>query len=139
MLNQVHEHVVSELNQGARTDTVFVVVSVLFDLVVLGINWSVADHHSYPVRVHDQDPILALLVLVTLAINFFVIRALVAGRQTRLSLVSGLIAMYKDNGVDKYYDARLLDTYATRYALFISVIVSLALVSIAVPLLVRFS
>ena len=43
MLDRLHEHVVSELNQGARTDTVFVVTAVAFNLVVLAINWNVAD------------------------------------------------------------------------------------------------
>ncbi len=38
MLREVHEHVVGELQQNARTDTVFVVTAVLFNLVVLGIN-----------------------------------------------------------------------------------------------------
>ena len=30
MLKQVHEHITSELNQGARTDTIFVITSIAF-------------------------------------------------------------------------------------------------------------
>jgi len=42
MLEQLHEHVVAELQQSSRTDTVFVVTAVVFNLVVLAINAGVA-------------------------------------------------------------------------------------------------
>ena len=137
MLKQVHEHVVSELQQNARTDTVFVVSAVLFNLVVLGINWGVA------AAAHSKEPpgstnvVLAVLIVATLLVNGFAIRALIAGRQSRTRLVSGLIAMYEDNGVAKYYDPSLLDTYAARYTLFVGVLLSLAAIAILVPLIVR--
>ena len=38
MLERVHQHIVDELQQSARTDTIFVVTAVIFNLVVLGIN-----------------------------------------------------------------------------------------------------
>ena len=50
-------------------------------------------------------------LIATILINSFAVRALLAGRDTRNKLVSGLVAMYRDNDVDKYYDASLLDTY----------------------------
>jgi hypothetical protein len=138
MLKEVHEHVVSELQQSARTDTVFVVSAVLFNLVVLGINWGVAAGSRKPNSPAGNDWILALLIVATLLINSFAVRALSSGRQTRSLLLSGLITMYEDNGVAKYYDPGLLDTFATRYKLFIAVLISLVAVTIFVPLLVRF-
>jgi hypothetical protein len=42
MLKEIHGHMVNELQQNAKSDTVFVVSAVLFNLVVLGINWGVA-------------------------------------------------------------------------------------------------
>ena len=138
MLREVHEHVVGELQQSGRTDTVFVVTAVLFNLVVLGINWAVAAaaHGNNPRA--GNDWVLGLLIIATLLINFFSVRALFAGRQTRLKLITGLIEMYKDNSVDKYYDPELLDTYSVRYKLFVAVLVSLTAIAILVPLLVRF-
>ncbi len=137
MLREVHEHVVGELQQNARTDTVFVVTAVLFNLVVLGINWGVASVSNGGVHPPQNDWILGVLIFATLLINSFAGRALLAGRDTRRKLLSGLVTMYKDNAVDKYYDASLLDVYGTRYKLFFAVIVSLASMSIVVPLLVR--
>lgn len=135
MLSELHGHVVGELQQNSRTDTVFVVSAVLFNLVVLGINWGVAsDSHRDG---GGNDGILVVLIVATLLINFFAIRALNAGRQTRSRLIAGLIAMYTDNAIDKYYDAALLDIYGARYKLFVAVLLVLAAIAIIVPLLAR--
>jgi hypothetical protein len=137
MIERVHEHVINELQQNARTDTVFVVTAVLFNLIVLGINWSVADTAYEGKRSPSSDWILGLLILATLIINTFAVKALLSGRKTRMKLISGLVNMYRDNGVDKYYDATLLDAYSARYSLFTGVIICLAAISIVVPLVQR--
>jgi hypothetical protein len=36
-------------------------------------------------------------------INAFIIKALQAGKNTRVKLLDGIIKMYKDNEVDKYF------------------------------------
>ena len=138
MLKEVHEHVVNELQQSARTDTVFVVAAVLFNLVVLGINWGVASGPGEGAHPAKNDWILVLLIIGTLLINTFAVRALLTGRETRGKLLAGLLAMYQDNQVDKYYDASLLRAYGTRYKLFVAVLIILAAISIIVPLLERF-
>jgi hypothetical protein len=139
MLKELHNHVVTELQQNSRTDTVFVVAAVLFNLVVLGINWGVASSASQPGEGSGKDAILVLLILGTLAINVFAARALAAGRRTRAKLVGGLLSMYRDQGVDKYYDPSLLDNFGARYRLFILVLGILAVLAIVVPLIERLS
>lgn len=131
MIEHLHDHAVSELRQSARTDTVFVATTVLFDLVVLAINWILAASDRTGARVL----IFALLIAATLLINFFAVQALGNGRRTRLILISGLVQMYRDNGVDKYYDPELLKTYGARYSLFTAVIICLAVLAIAVPII----
>lgn len=137
MLREIHEHVVSELQQSSRADTVFVVTAVLFNLIVLGINWGVASEAGREGGAQN-DWILAVLIFAAALINYFSVRALLAGRDTREKLISGLILMYKDNNVEKYYDASLLDTYQTRYRLFVAVLFSLFAISVVVPLMERF-
>jgi hypothetical protein len=42
MLENVHDHLSSELQQNTRTDTIFVVTAILFNLIVLAVNSAVA-------------------------------------------------------------------------------------------------
>ena len=138
MLSDLHGHVVGEIQQSSRTDTVFVVSAVLFNLVVLGINWGVASESHRQGQGGGNDWILFVLFVGTVIINVFAIRALVAGQATRTMLIRGLIRMYEDNNIAKYYDPTLLDSYGARYKLFVAVLASLAVIAIVVPLLERF-
>jgi hypothetical protein len=138
MLARVHDHLVSELQQSARTDTVFVVTAVAFDLIILGINWSVADDAARTNASVAAEWTFPVLLGATILVNFFTIRALFAGRRTRLTLLNGLLAMYRDQNAEKYYDPTLLNTYGRRYELFAAVIICLAAVALLVPTLERF-
>jgi hypothetical protein len=141
MLERLHEHIVNELGQSSRTDTIFIVVAVVFNLIALGINAGAAgsarSSGSYGSYSLAADIILAVFVLMTLLVNAIAIGGLFVGRQTRGKLLGGLIAMYSDNQVDKYYDRSLVSNYGTRYALFGAVIIILAVTAIVVPLVVR--
>ncbi|MBC8447505.1 MAG: hypothetical protein H8D78_07125 [Chloroflexi bacterium] len=136
MLEQVHQHIVSELQQSARTDTIFVVTAVVFNLVVLGINSAVAAAASGG-RDVSADAILGVLIVMNLLINSIAVVALYLGRATRGKLLKGLLTMYGDKGVAQYYDESLLVNYGRRYMLFIGVILCLAVTSIVVPLVIR--
>ena len=137
MLKEVHEHILSELQQSSRTDTIFVVSAVIFNLVVLGINWGVAAPDRNQIHQASDDIILSMLIAATILINIFVVRALLTGRDTRKKLLRGLVGMYKDNNVEKYYDESLLNAYGFRYKLFVAVLLILAVIAIFVPLLMR--
>ncbi|MBN2214898.1 MAG: hypothetical protein JW723_11690 [Bacteroidales bacterium] len=136
MIKEIHEHITSELQQNARTDTVFVLSSVVLNLVILAINWGVAEPESQGHRPYD-DIILSILTAAVIVINFIIAKALLAGRDMRLKLLSGLVRMYKDNDVDKYYDASLLSSYSMRYKFFLAMIIILGIITVVAPLLVR--
>lgn len=93
MLKEIHGHIVSELQQNARTDTILVVAAVLFNLVVLGINWGVATQAAQGQNSGGNDLILGLMVFGTILINAFAIPALSAGKTTRQKLLAGLTEM----------------------------------------------
>jgi len=137
MLKEIHGHIVNELQQNSKTDTIFVVAAVLFNLVVLGINWGVAHEASRGNNTGSNDFILGLLIFGTILINIFATRALMAGRTSREKLLQGLKLMYQDNDVAKYYDDDLIGTYHARYTLFTLVLAVLAAISIVVPLIAR--
>lgn len=136
MIKEIHDHITNELQQNARTDTVFVLSSVVLNLVILAINWGVASPNPRGREAYN-DIILCLLIAAVLIINFLITRALLSGRDMRIKLLSGLIRMYKDNNVDKYYDASLLSAYSMRYKFFLTVIIILGTITVVAPLLVR--
>jgi hypothetical protein len=138
MLQQVHNHIVSELGHSSRTDTIFVVTAVVFNLIVLGINSGVSGAATEEGASTTNDLILAVFIAMTLLLNIIAVAALVLGRRTRRLLLHGLVAMYRDHEVDKYYDPSVLSNYGVRYVLFAAVIVTLAITAIIVPLIIRF-
>ena len=139
MLNQVHEHIVKELSDSSRTDTIFVLTAILFNLIVLGINSGVSTEAASDDAPVTYDIILAIFIGMTVMLNVVATIALFVGRRTRRTLLDGLIAMYRDNNVDKYYDPALMSNYGTRYVLFAGIIATLASTAIVVPLIIRFT
>ena len=138
MLSQVHEHIVKELGESSRTDTIFVLTAIIFNLIVLGINSGVAaaamDEDG---NTTTYDIILVVFIVMTVVLNVVAVAALMLGRRTRKTLIEGLVAMYRDNDVDKYYDPSLMSNYGLRYLLFGGIIAILAITSVAVPLIIR--
>ncbi len=134
MIEQIHKHLVSELQQNTRTDTIFIITAILLNLLSLGINSAMAGESR-----EDTSLFLVMFIMVTLVIvvNIVVITGLIKGKQTRGKLINGLIKMYKDNNVDKYYDSSLLLNYNIRYNLFILVVVFIGAIAIAIPFIVR--
>ena len=139
MLGQVHEHIVRELGDSSRTDTIFVLTAIVFNLIVLGINSGVSLGAAGEDSTFTYDLVLAVFVVLTVSVNVIAVAALALGRRTRRTLLDGLIAMYRDNDVHKYYDPSLLSNYGTRYLLFTAVIATLAATAIVVPLIIRFT
>jgi len=38
MIERVHEHIITELQQNARTDTIFILTAIFLNLTALGVN-----------------------------------------------------------------------------------------------------
>ncbi len=139
MLGQVHDHIVKELSESSRTDTIFVLTAIVFNLIVLAINFGVATEATLEEGDATYDIILAIFIVMTVLLNMVAVAALVLGRRTRRILLDGLVEMYRDNGVDKYYEPSLISNYGARYLLFAGVIATLAVTAIVVPLIIRFT
>ena len=147
MLGQVHDHIVSELGESSRTDTIFVLTAIVFNLIVLAVNSGISTAAiaeqtaaaSDPIATATYDVLLGVFIAMTLLLNVVAVAALVLGRRNRRILLGGLVAMYRDNQVDKYYDASLMSNYGLRYLLFAGVIATLGFTAIIVPLVIRFA
>ena len=139
MLQQVHEHIVKELGESSRTDTIFVLTAIVFNLIVLGVNSGIAAAAIEEDPATTFDLVLGVLGVVTVLLNVVAVTALALGRRTRRTLLDGLVAMYRDNQADKYYDPSLMSNYGVRYLLFAGVIATLAVTAVLVPLIIRFT
>lgn len=137
MLGQVHDHIVRELSESSRTDTIFVLTAIIFNLIVLGINSGVSTAATEEGAAVTYDLLLAVFIAMTILLNIVAVTALIMGRRNRLTLIDGLVSMYRDNEVDKYYDPSLVSNYGVRYLLFAGVIATLAITSIIAPLIIR--
>ncbi len=133
MIERVHKHIIAELQQNARTDTVFIIAAILLNLLTLGVNSIVASGRDNDTTMWIVLVTFACLVIV---VNFVAEIGLIKGRQTRMKLLDGLLKMYKDKGVDGYYDASLLSNYNTRYNLFLLTVLVTGLIALFVPLIV---
>ncbi|MCK4598707.1 hypothetical protein KAU37_02590 [Candidatus Bipolaricaulota bacterium] len=135
MIERVHQHIIAELQQGARTDTLFILTAVLLNLLVLAINSSLAAAESREIT--NRIIVMFIFVALTLVVNLVAIVGLLKGKQTRSKLLNGLLKMYEDQGVEGYYDPSLMSNYNVRYNLFILAVVFTGLISIAVPFVIR--
>jgi len=130
MIERVHEHLLSELGANTRTDTIFVLTAILLNLIILGINSGIAGGgEDGTTTTIVMFALVALLIVVNLVAEVGLIR----GRQTRTKLLNGLLKMYKDQGVEGYYDPSLLGDYRTRYNLFMLAVLSTGLVALIIP------
>lgn len=133
MIQRVHEHIIGELNTNTRTDTIFVLTAIILNLIGLGVNSGLAG---------SQDNTTATIVMVTFVVLIIVVNlvaeiGLIRGRQMRRKLLNGLLKMYKDQGVEGYYDTSLIGDYKTRYNLFMLTVLVTGVIAIVIPWIIR--
>jgi hypothetical protein len=78
-----------------------------------------------------------VFVSLIVIVNIVVVIGLIKGKATRKKLLNGLIEMYRDQKVEKYYDTSLLGNYDLRYNLFILVVVFTGVIATIVPFILR--
>lgn len=134
MIEQIHNHITSELQQNTRTDTIFILSAIILNLITRAINSGMVEKSRTD---NSQLVVMFLFAILIVLVNMVVIFGLQKGKQTRVKLVSGLLRMYKDKEVDKYYDESLLGNYNVRYNLFIMVVTFTGIIAIVVPFVLR--
>lgn len=134
MIEQLHNHITSELNQNTKTDTIFILTSIFLNLITLAVNSGMSKGSRT-----DNSSLIVMFTFVSLIllVNVVVVIGLMKGKQSRKKLLSGLISMYRDQGVEKYYDISLLNNYNLRYNLFIMVVVFTGVIATVVPFILR--
>ncbi|MCX6245951.1 MAG: hypothetical protein NTU98_14750 [Bacteroidetes bacterium] len=134
MIEHVHNHITKEMEQNTKTDIIFILTSIVLNLITLAVNSGLVEKSRT-----ESSSLIVMFVFVTLIVlvNIVVVIGLVKGRQTRKKLLNGLITMYRDQNVAKYYDETLLSNYNARYNLFILVVVCTGVIATMVPFILR--
>jgi len=133
MIERVHEHIIGELGTNTRTDTIFIITAIILNLITLGINSGLASSRGDTTQTIIMFTFVALIIVV----NFVAEIGLIRGRQMRKKLLDGLLKMYKDQGVEGYYDPSLMGDYTLRYNLFMLTVLFTGLIAIIIPFVIR--
>jgi len=134
MIEHVHAHITSEIQQNTKTDTIFILTSIALNLITLAVNSGLVERSRTE---NSSLVVMFVFVVLIVMVNIVVIIGLIKGRQTRNKLTNGLITMYRDQNVSKYYDESLLNNYNIRYTLFIMVVVCTGVIATVVPFILR--
>jgi hypothetical protein len=148
MKDRLHGEISTELDQTTKTDKTTVVVAIILDLVFLLANMAFASG-VWSTNYDYRDPMIVvtstkfnpsmfgaflILIVVTIAFNVLVVRALAKGVDRRARLTEGLVKMYQEEGLDKYYDPTIIEGYKSRYSLYKNIVIILGFVALAIPL-----
>ena len=133
MIERVHEHIIGELGTNTRTDTIFVLTAIFLNLITLGVNSGIAASNEGATQTIVMFTFVALIIIVNVVAEIGLIR----GRHMRRKLLGGLLKMYKDQGVEGYYNPSLLSDYSTRYNLFMLAVLLTGLIAIFIPFIIR--
>jgi hypothetical protein len=139
MLHEIHDHINQEVRINTRTDTIFVITAIAFNFIMLGVSSALATEASESLREGGgvtSAIVLAINFTISVLVNGIAVTGLLTGRATRKVLSQGLLKMYEDTEVSRYYDSSLLTNYMRRYVMFIGIIGILGLASIVIPLVV---
>ncbi|MGC9467947.1 MAG: hypothetical protein ACP5HS_05110 [Anaerolineae bacterium] len=140
MLHEIHDHINQEIRINTRTDTIFVVTAIIFNFVLLGVSSALAaaaaDQLGEAGAGTTSAIVLAINFTISVLVNGIAITGLLTGRATRKMLSQGLIRIYEDEEVSRYYHPALLTNYMRRYTMFVAIIGILGTASILIPLVV---
>ncbi len=139
MIERVHEHIISELQTNTRTDIIFILTAIILNLLTLLINSIIAagGRNASGGEGSTQNIVMFTLVALLIVVNLVAEIGLIKGRQTRTKLLNGLLKMYKDQGVESYYDMSLLGDYKTRYNLFMFAVLFTGLIALVIPFVLK--
>ncbi len=129
MLDKMHDHLMKELALNRQLDTGFVVLGIVFNLMMLGINSAAQSSKDYS--------LLIVFFVLGAVVTAIAVAILAKGKDSRGKLVNGLLAMYEDSGVSKYFDRSLIKNDEARSSLEMAAVLATAAVSIIVPIILK--
>ncbi|WP_237132376.1 hypothetical protein [Pseudohongiella sp. O18] len=135
MIEGIHKHLLSELDRAGRTDTVFVLAGVCFNLLILFVNWIQASRITSDYQNNDQDApfIFALFLLGTLVVSSACLLTLANSRNICVKLHESLMKIYEKTNVAEFIPADIGSLGNKRFILSFIVVGGTGLLAVLVP------
>jgi heme/copper-type cytochrome/quinol oxidase subunit 2 len=145
MKERIHEQISNELKQAMRMDTITVIIAIVVSFTLFiaamifaasttgSIMGSMTGFRSTSINIANTI-IMFVVIIATVAIDWYAIRTLLNHKKQRGKLNEGLMKLYKDEGMDQYYDGSIFKGYETRYDLYTVILGAVGAVSVIAPL-----
>ena len=145
MKERIHEQISNELKQAMRMDTVTVIIAITVSFILFIAAAIFAAHTTGSIvgglsgfratSINTANTIIMFVIIIaTVAIDWYAMRTLLNHKKQRGKLNEGLMKLYKDEGMDQYYDGSIFKGYETRYDLYMVMLAAVGAVSVITPL-----
>jgi hypothetical protein len=150
MKEKIYEQISKELKLAAQVDMKIVITDIVVSLILFFLAMGFADgtvggvslsltggiSHSHNTLNTVPTIVMFVLLVVILVMNYYAVKMLVNNQKQRAKLNEGLMKLYKDEGVDQYYDGSIFKGYESRYNLFAIFAGAIGAMGIIVPLVI---
>ena len=145
MKEKIHEQISHELKAATRLDIIITITAIIVSLILFSVSMIFAQGTTDSIYgllgltqkttvITASVIVMFVSVVANIAVVFCAVRALLKNKKLRAELNEGLVKLYKDSKVDKYYDGSIFKGYETRYNLFASMLIAVGAVSVIAPL-----
>ena len=135
MIEAIHRHLLAELDRAGRSDTIFILSGVSFNLLVLFVNWVQAADIALSSRGPSAANYLIFLIFMAgaLLVTGACLLTLTNSKRMCSEIRSSLSKIYQDSDVAKYLPTGLSDLGTRRVALSLIIVGGTGLIAVAVP------
>jgi len=132
MIEKIHDNLVSELDRSSKSDTVFIISAVLFNMLVMFINWTQASSLS-----NGRGSIAIFLVFLVgvLVVSGVALFSLINSKKICIRCHEALEKIYEKNGVSEFLPPEMKNFGNKRFVLSFIVVAGTALISVLVPVI----
>ncbi len=135
MKDMMLEKMNAELEQTVQTDKTVIIVGMILNVILLGVNTGVAFAAQAPKAGLAIKLIFFVLTAFVIVLNVSVGYALSMGKKRRVKITEHLEKFWEDEGLGKYQDSSISSGYATRGNLFTIISLALGAVTLLVSLI----
>jgi uncharacterized membrane protein YbjE (DUF340 family) len=129
MIEKMHDYLMKEMAQNKQVDTIFVILGIVFNLLMLAINSAAQSSKDYSLMI--------VFFILGILVTIIAVVILIKGKDTRKKLINGLLMMYDDNNVGKYFDKSIIKNDDIRSKLEIIAVIATGVTSIIIPIILK--